>query len=104
MTTPIGILRWDARSRQLTISELLLEQLGYPHQLIIERVGADGLILYQAGDPRISLGAKTRKVNYPRRAKPRLSVGEDAAAGLGLVDGRYNARIEGGAIVAQLWH
>lgn len=92
MTSSVGILRWDARQRQLTISESLLAALGYPHQLIVERVGQDGLVLYQAGDPRISPDAKVR-----------LSIGEDAAARLGLIDGRYDARVEGGAIVAVVW-
>jgi len=64
-------------------------------------VGETGLILYQADDPHISPGAKERNVNYPQRAMPRLSIGERAVFELGLVDGRYDARIEGGAIVAE---
>jgi len=70
---------------------------------VIERVGDGGLILYQVGDPRISPGAKIRKVNYPQRAKPRLSIGEEAAVALGLMGGRYQARVERGAIVAVVW-
>lgn len=94
------ILTWSNRDRHLSISESLLALLDYPHQLIVERVGDGGLILYQAGDPRISPDSKARKVNYPRRAMPRLSIGEAAAIALGLVEGRYQARIESGAIVA----
>jgi len=97
------ILTWNARSGHLSLSEPLLAQLSYPHLLIVERVGDDGLILYQVGDLRISPDAKARKVNYPRRAKPRLSIGEEAAVALGLVDGRYRARVEGSAIVATVW-
>ena len=97
------ILTWNSRSHHLSLSEPLLAALNYPHQLIIERVGADGLILYQTDDPRISPDAKVRKVNYPQRAKPRLSIGADAALALGLVDGRYQAKVAGGAIVATVW-
>ena len=94
------ILTWNSRQRHLSLSEGLLAALNYPHLLIIERVGADGLILYQTGDPRISPDAKARKVHYSQRAMPRLAIGEDAALALGLIDGRYQARVEGGAIVA----
>lgn len=97
------ILTWNSRQRHLSLSEGLLAALNYPHQLIIERVGASGLILYQADDPRVSPGAKARKVHYSARAMPRISIGEDATLALGLVEGRYQARIEGGAIVATVW-
>lgn len=99
------ILTWNSRQRQLSISEKLLSALvpPYPHILIIERVGESGLILYQSGDPRISPDAKPRKVHYSQRAMPRLSIGEDAALALGLIDGRYQARVEGNAIVATVW-
>ncbi len=70
------ILTWNSRQRHISLSEGLLSALNYPHLLIIECVGESDLILYQAGDPRVSPGA---------------------------VDGRYQARIEGGAIVATAW-
>jgi hypothetical protein len=97
------ILAWNSRQRHLSLSEGLLSALNYPHLLIVERVGERGLILYQAGDPRVSPDARARKVHYSARAMPRLSIGEDAALALGLVAGRYRARIAGGAIVATVW-
>lgn len=97
------ILTWNSRQRHLSLSEGLLSALNYPHLLIIERVGESGLILYQAGDPRVSPDAKARTVHYSQRAMPRLSIGEDAVFALGLVAGHYQARVEGGAIVATAW-
>jgi hypothetical protein len=94
-------IRWNSRAGHLSISESLLAALGFPHVLIIERVGESGLILYQRGDKRMSPDAKERKVNYPQRAMPRLGIGAPAALELGLRDGRYAARVDGGAIVAE---
>ena len=92
------MLRWSSKARHLSISEALLGQLDFPHVLIIERTPA-GLVLYPRGDARAT--GKERKVNYPHRAMPRMSIGAQPAAELGLHDGRYAARVEAGTIVIE---
>jgi hypothetical protein len=91
-------MRWDARSGKLSLVEELVAALGYPHVLILEKMGDTGIVLYQRGDPRAT--GKERKVSYPHRALPRLSIGATPAADLGLVHGPYRGWIEEGAIYA----
>lgn len=91
------MLRWNPKSRHLSISERLLADLGYPHALILERLGETGIVLYQRGDPRAT--AKERKVNYPQRAMPRLGIGDPDTIAY-LRPGVYRARVVSAAIVA----
>lgn len=93
-------LRWLAKHGQLTFTERLLQQLGYPDQLVVERVGSTGLIIYVPGWKFGSPGATVRKVNYPRRSSPRLGIGTDPAKALNLINGRYRAEISGTIIIA----
>jgi hypothetical protein len=92
-------MRWNQKQGQLSLNEGLLEALGYPKVFIVESMGTQGIVLYQRGDPRAS--GKERRVNYPQRASPRLSIGQPPATELGLVHGAYWARIEEEAIYAR---
>jgi len=92
-------LRWNEGTRHLSISEELLKPLGFPPMLIAERIGDTEIVLYQPGDPRA--GGKPRKVNYPRKAMPRLSIGEQPAEELGLREGSYEAWVEESAVYAR---
>lgn len=92
-------LNWNPRAGHLSISEALLTALNYPHQLILVRDGATGLVLYQEGDSR-ACDAKPRKVHYSGRAQPRLSIGPEPATALGLRAGRYRAFVDGDCIRA----
>lgn len=92
-------LNWNPRAGHLSLSEALLQEIGYPHLLILVRDGETGLVLYQEGDERAG-DAKPRKVNYPPRAMPRLSIGPTPAAEIGLRAGRYKAFVQDGCIHA----
>jgi hypothetical protein len=83
----------------LTLSEAILEPLGYPHRLMIARNGERGLVLAHPDDPRAT--GTERRVNYPGRAAPRIIIGSALAETLGLVPGRYFAWIADGAIYAR---
>lgn len=86
-------LNWNPNAGHLSISEPLLSALSYPHALILVRDGETGLVLYQEGDPRAG-DVRVRKVNYPSRAMPRLSIGPAPAVELGLRAGRYRAFVD----------
>jgi hypothetical protein len=92
-------MNWNPLSRTLTLSEAILEPLGYPHRLMIARHGERGLVLAHPDDPRAT--GTERRVNYPGRAAPRMVIGSGLAETLGLVPGRYFAWIADGALHAR---
>jgi hypothetical protein len=99
-------LRWNAKQRHLTISLLLLEQLGSPAQLVLYVHSNGRLYLLLPGDERVpalqastSIELKARKVNYPQVAMPRLSIGDPDLCKL-LRDGRYRGWVKDSAIAA----
>lgn len=94
------IIRWNPNAGHLSISEQLLSQLGFPHVLIIERVGETGIALFQRGDSRISPDSRERKVRYHERQMPRIGISEPALVAH-LRAGRYLGRVVGGALFAE---
>jgi hypothetical protein len=98
-------MRWAARPGQsghLSISPELLEPLGDPERLFVQRVKAGStLVLLREGDARIEEGAHAYKVSRPDRALPRLGISSYAAADLGLREGRYLGWVREGAIWAR---
>lgn len=97
--TGARFLRWepnrDRPGGRLHIGRALWDALGRPARLNVERSG-DTLRLTIA-EPGAGWA-----VIQPGPGMPRLSIGEDAATALRLVDGRWDAAIVGQAIVASM--
>ena len=93
-------LRWNAKNGALSIPLHMLDALHRPTHLVAQREDDAVVVLYLPWDIRIRSESKVRKVNYPERAMPRISIGPDPAHELGLIDGRWKAELRSTCIVA----
>jgi hypothetical protein len=96
-------VRWDPpqvsasgerRSGHLHIGRALWQELGEPTRMNVQRLGAE-LHLRPCGP------GEGWAVTKPINGMPRLNVGEEPATALRLVEGRHDAVIRAGAIVAR---
>lgn len=93
--SPRGEGKTDRRSGHLHIGRALDQELDEPKRMDVQRLGST-LELRPCGE------GEGWAVNRSPNGMPRLSIGQEAADTLRLVEGRWPATIRGGAIVATM--
>lgn len=91
-------VRWVAGqgyTGQLHIAPALYQELGEPERLDVQRIGG---LLHLRGATG-SDGYAVVIPTGPRGGMPRISIGRESADILGLIEGRRQAEVRGGAIV-----
>lgn len=92
-------LRWEGRIKgrtgQLYVGRALWQELGEPARMDVQRLGTE-LVLRPCG---ADVGWAVIK---PSQGMPHMSIGDEAAAALRLIEGRHPAEVRGGEIVALL--
>lgn len=83
------------RTARLHIGRRLWQELGEPARLDLQRLGSE-LHLRPCG------ASEGYAVTRPRDGMPRIGMGVSVAEALGLYEGRFEAEIRGGAVVARI--
>lgn len=86
----------NGHSGQLHIAPALWDELGKPKRVNLQCL-AGQLVIRACGE---DAGWRVTLPSGARGGMPRISIGNEAAETLGLVEGRVAAQVEGGAIIA----